>query len=204
MADAITAVARRLPGADPARVMTGAEERPGSLTVRIAATPHAETALVADALRRAHLVDGVPWSQMAVVVRSVPRLGAPLARALVTAGVPVSSPLPSAPPADQPAVRALLTVLDATVHGLDGERALSLLTGPIGRVDPVSLRQLRRALRRADGSQPPREFTELLVDALDNDSDLSADLGRPLRRVRAVLAAARASAADGQDARYTL
>src|SRR5262245_64665051 len=47
--------------------------------------------------------------------------------------------------------RALLTVLDATAHGLDGDQALSLLTGPIGRVDPVSLRQLRRALRRADG-----------------------------------------------------
>ena len=151
IADAITAVARRLPGADAARDVSGAEERPGSLTVRIAATPHAESALIADALRRAHLVDGVPWSQMAVIVRSVPRLGAALARALVSAGVPVESTVPNAPLADQPAVRALLTVLDATAHGLDGDRALSLLTGPIGRVDPVSLRQLRRALRRADG-----------------------------------------------------
>ena len=91
IADAITAVARRLPGADAARDVSGAEERPGSLTVRIAATPHAESALIADALRRAHLVDGVPWSQMAVIVRSVPRLGAALARALVSAGVPVES-----------------------------------------------------------------------------------------------------------------
>ena len=54
--------------------MSGADERSGSLTVRIAATSHAESALIADALRRAHLVDGVPWSQMAVIVRSVPRL----------------------------------------------------------------------------------------------------------------------------------
>ncbi len=205
IADAITAVARRLPGADPARELTGAEKTDGSLTVRIAATPHAESALIADALRRVHLVDGVPWSQMAVIVRSVPRLGAPLSRALVSAGVPVQAPPPSAPLADQPAVRALLTVLDATAHGLDGERAVSLLTGPIGRVDPVSLRQLRRALRRVDGSQPPREFADLLVDALNNETDgLSADLGRPLGRVRAVLAAARGSAADGQDPRYTL
>ena len=213
IADAITAVARRLPGADAARDVSGAEERPGSLTVRIAATPHAESALIADALRRAHLVDGVPWSQMAVIVRSVPRLGAALARALVSAGVPVESTVSNAPLADQPAVRALLTVLDATAHGLDGDRALSLLTGPIGRVDPVSLRQLRRALRRADWGhrplagdcQPPREFTDLLVEALGNETDrLSADQGRPLRRVRAVLAAARRSAADGQDPRYTL
>jgi superfamily I DNA/RNA helicase/RecB family exonuclease len=215
IADVITAVARRLPGADAARDVCGDGERPGWLTVRIAATPHAESALIADALRRAHLVDGVPWSQMAVIVRSVPRLGAALARALVASGVPVESTAPNAPLADQPAVRALLTVLDATEHGLDGDRALSLLTGPIGRVDPVSLRQLRRALRRADGwghrppegqgDGPPRELTDLLVEALDNENDaLSADQGRPLRRIRAVLATARRSAADGQDPRYTL
>jgi superfamily I DNA/RNA helicase/RecB family exonuclease len=205
IADAITAVARRLPGADPARVITGAEDRTGALRVRIAATPHAESAVIADTLRRAHLVDGVPWSQMAVIVRSVPRLGAPLARALVSAGVPVDAPSPSAPLAAQPAVRALLTALEATAHGLDGERALALLTGPIGRVDPVSLRQLRRALRRVDGNQPPREFSELLVDALENDTDgISVELGRPLRRVRAVLVAARGSARDGQDPRYIL
>jgi len=194
-----------LPGTDGPRAVTGAEGGPGSLTVRIAATAHAESAMIADALRRTHLIDGVPWSQMAVIVRSVPRLGAPLARALVSAGVPVDSPAPSVPLADQAAVRALLTVLDATAHGLDGDRALSLLTGPIGRVDPVSLRQLRRALRRADGCRPPRDFTDLLVEALDSETDdLAAELGRPLRRLRAVLAAARRSADDGGDPRYTL
>ena len=62
--------------------------------------------LIADALRRAHLVDGLPWSQMAVIVRSVPRLGAALARSLTAAGVPVDLPLSDAPLADQPAVRA--------------------------------------------------------------------------------------------------
>ena len=40
--------------------------------------------------------------------------------------------------------------------GWTASRAEALLTGPIGRVDPVSLRQLRRALRRADRSRRPR------------------------------------------------
>jgi superfamily I DNA/RNA helicase/RecB family exonuclease len=205
VADAITGIARRLPGTDEARVLTVADERSGALAVRIAASPHAESALIADALRRAHLVDGVPWSQMAVVVRSVPRLGAALARTLVSAGVPVNVPSPDAALADQPAVRSVLTVLDATAQGLDGDKALSLLTGPIGRVDPVSLRQLRRALRRADGSQPPRDFADLLVDALEQNTDrISGGQAGPLRRVRAVLSAARRSAAEGQDPRYTL
>ena len=142
--------------------------------MRIAASPHAESALIADALRRAHLVDGVPWSQMAVIVRSVPRLGAALAAPLSPPGCPWS-PQADGPLADQPAVRALLTVLDVTARSRR-RRALSLLTGPIGRVDPVSLRQLRRALRRA-AAQPPREFGELLVEALDSENRrrLSAD-----------------------------
>jgi len=207
IAQAITGVAQRLPGADDARRVNGVNGDRGSVTVRIAASTHAESALIADALRRAHLVDGVPWSQMAVIVRSVPRLGSTLARALATAGVPVDVPTPTAPLADQPAVQALLTVLEASERELDGTQALSLLTGPIGRVDPVSLRQLRRALRRIDGSQPPRELGDLLVDALRADADaegLSAELARPLRRVGAVLAAARRSASEGGDPRYTL
>ena len=191
VARAVTGIARRLPGADAARDITAAEDRDGSLRVRIAASPHAESALIADALRRAHLVDGVPWSQMAVIVRSVPRAGAALARALTAAGVPVDQPSATAL-AEHPAVAALWTVLDATMHGLDGDRAVALVTGPIGRVDPVSLRQLRRALRRADGSTPPRDFAELLVDALDGASvDLPDQLARPLRRVATVLSAAR-------------
>ncbi|KUH93858.1 ATP-dependent DNA helicase [Mycobacterium sp. IS-3022] len=204
IADAITEVARRLPGADQGRLLTGTPGPAGTLTVRIAASPHAEAALIADALRRAHLVDGVPWSQMAVIVRSVPRLGAAVARTLAAAGVPVNTPS-SAPLGQQPAVQALLTVLAATAEGLDPEQASALITGPIGRVDPVSLRQLRRALRRADGSRPPRSFADLLVEALQHGVDgLPDSVARPLSRVRNVLAAARRSADDGDDPRYTL
>jgi superfamily I DNA/RNA helicase/RecB family exonuclease len=205
VADAITAIALRLPGAGPCREIAGVDGQAGALTVRIAASPHAESAVIADALRRAHLVDGVPWSQMAVIVRSVTQLGSSLARTLSATGVPVDLPGPTAPLSEQPAVLALLTVLDATGGELDGAQALSLLTGPIGRVDPVSLRQLRRALRRADGSQPPRELGDLLVEALEREpKGLSAEQARPLRRVRSVLAAARRTAADKADPRYTL
>ncbi|WP_163686731.1 ATP-dependent DNA helicase [Mycolicibacterium gadium] len=209
IARAISGVAQRLPGVDDARRVDGADGECGSVTVRIAASPHAQSALIADALRRAHLIDGVPWSEMAVIVRSVPRLGSALARALAAAGVPVDLPTSTAPLADQPAVQALLTVLAATEGDLDGAQALSLLTGPIGRVDPVSLRQLRRALRRLDGAQPPRDLGDLLVDVLTGDPEtkvegLSAELTRPLRRVGAVLAAAQRSASEGGDPRYTL
>lgn len=203
LAEAIGAVGRRLPGAEAAREFTGREGY-GSLTVRIAASPHAESALIADALRRAHLVDGVPWDQMAVIVRSVPRSGTVLARALSAAGVPVDHPHSDAPLADQPAVRTLLTVLEATADHLDGDRALALVTGPIGRIDPVSLRALRRALKRASPGTPDG-FGELLVKALHADSvTLPDEQARALRRVRSVLTAAHRSVEEGSDPRHTL
>ncbi|MDT5215918.1 MAG: hypothetical protein QOK18_4157 [Mycobacterium sp.] len=203
VARAITGVASRLPGADATRTLTSAADRAGSVSVRLAASPHAESALIADAVRRAHLVDGVPWSQMAVIVRSVPRAGAALIRALSAAGVPVDQPTPDVAPADHPTVAALLTVLDVASGGLSSEHALALLTGPIGRVDPVSLRQLRRTLRRADGGT--RDFGDLVVGVLDGYAvELPDQLARPLKRVRAVLTAARRSAARGEDPRFTL
>ncbi|MDT4917921.1 MAG: hypothetical protein QOH89_2621, partial [Pseudonocardiales bacterium] len=208
VARAITGIATRLPGVDDARQLSAASDRTGSVAVRIAASERAETAVIADAVRRAHLVDGVPWSQMAVIVRSVPQAGAALARALASAGVPVDQQASTVPLAEHPAVAALLTVLDVAADGLDGDRALSLLTGPIGRVDPVSLRQLRRTLRRADAGSPPREFADLLVDAVNpersNGADMPDQLARALTRVRKVLAAAARSQADGLDPRFTL
>ncbi|ORB74412.1 ATP-dependent helicase [Mycobacterium scrofulaceum] len=205
VARAVSGIARRLPGGSGGRRIEGTGPEEGSVTVRLAASAHAEAAMIADALRRAHLVDGVPWSQMAVVVRSVPRAGARLPRALAAAGVPVAAPAASGPLSGEPAARALLTVLAATADGLDGERALALLTGPIGRVDPVSLRQLRRALQRANPDRAPADFADLLADALAGAAPSpSGPQLRPVQRVRAVLDAAARCHRAGQDPRYIL
>ncbi|ORA83640.1 ATP-dependent helicase [Mycobacterium malmoense] len=204
VARAVSGVARRLPGGSAGRHIEGTGAEDGSVTVRAAASAHAEAAMIADALRRAHLIDGVPWSQMAVIVRSVPRAGARLPRALAAAGVPVAAPAASGALSEEPAARALLTVLAATANGLDGERALALLTGPIGRVDPVTLRRLRRTLQRAYPDRPPGDLGGLLVEALHADAPLPGAQSRPLRRVRAVLDAAARCHREGQDPRYTL
>ncbi|CDO87433.1 ATP-dependent DNA helicase [Mycobacterium triplex] len=202
VARAVSGIARRLPGSSDGRQIDGSGAERGSVRVRLAASAHAEAALIADALRRAHLVDNVPWSRMAVIVRSVPRAGARLPRALAAAGVPVAAPAVSGSLAEEPAVRAMLTVLAATADGLDGDQALALLTGPIGRVDPVTLRQLRRTLLRGEPAGSAASFAELVVAALGAEAPTSAS--RPLQRVRAVLAAAARCHRDGQDPRYTL
>src|SRR5246127_608798 len=97
VARAVSGIARRLPGGSSGRHIDGTGTEDGVVAVRLAASAHAEAAVIADALRRAHLVDRMPWSQMAVIVRSVPRAGARLQRALVAAGVPVALPALSGP-----------------------------------------------------------------------------------------------------------
>jgi superfamily I DNA/RNA helicase/RecB family exonuclease len=193
IARAISGVAAGLPGAGW-RHIDGAGES-GSVSVRVTSSAHAEATLIADALRRAHLVDGLPWSQLAVIVRSAATAAA-IERALSTAGVPVDPTGLGGPVADQPAARALLTVLRATIGALDEEQATALLTGPIGWVDPVSLRQLRRTLRRNDIR---------LDQALTGRApQLPGALGGAVKRVRAVLTAAARANREHHDPRFTL
>ena len=130
-----------------------------------------------------------------MIVRSASTASA-LARSLATAGVPVDGSAGGGPVGAQPAARALLTVLSATIDGLGEDRAITLLTGPIGRVDPVSLRQLRRVLRRTGTTLP---------EALTGQApQLPGALGRAVKRVRSVLAAAARANREHRDPRYTL
>lgn len=206
VARTISAVAGRLPGTSATRRIEGTGPDTGAVSVRTAATRHAEAALIADTLRRAHLIDGVPWSQMAVIVRSVPRAAARLPRTLAAAGIPVTLPASGGLLAEQPAVAALLTVLECTADAVDGARALALLSGPIGRVDPISLRQLQRTLGRGTARlQAPHEPGARLAAVLTGAPvELRAAHTRALRRVRAVLQAAARSHADGRDPHHTL
>ncbi|MFD0317171.1 ATP-dependent helicase [Streptomyces flavalbus] len=68
---------------------------------------------VADILRRAHLEDGVPWGEMAVLVRAGSRTIPTLRRALTSAGVPLDIDGDDLPLRHEPAVAPLLTALRA-------------------------------------------------------------------------------------------
>ncbi|MFF8869288.1 ATP-dependent helicase [Streptomyces massasporeus] len=68
---------------------------------------------IADILRRAHLEDGVPWSDMAVLVRAGSRTIPMVRRALTAAGVPVDVDGDDVPLRHEPAVAPLLTALRA-------------------------------------------------------------------------------------------
>ncbi|QNE75086.1 AAA family ATPase [Streptomyces finlayi] len=74
-------------------------------------TASAELANIADLLRRAHLEDGVPWNEMAVLVRAGGRSIPSVRRALTSAGVPVEVDGDDLALRHEPAVAPLLTAL---------------------------------------------------------------------------------------------
>ncbi|MFD5747115.1 ATP-dependent helicase [Streptomyces sp. NPDC127033] len=76
-------------------------------------TPSTELDNIADILRRAHLEDGVPWQDMAVLVRAGGRTIPSIRRALTSAGVPLEVDGDDVPLRHEPAVAPLLTALRA-------------------------------------------------------------------------------------------
>ncbi|MEU5868734.1 ATP-dependent DNA helicase [Nonomuraea sp. NPDC047529] len=192
----------------------------GDVRVLLADSTSQEAAIVADTLRRAHLIEGVPWNRMAVLVRSAKRQVPLLRRALVNAGVPTMIAGDEVPIAQEPGVRPLLTMLRVALDPaqLDEGVAEELLTGPLGGTDMIGVRRLRRALKIAEneavaaegaaedaaeetGEEPAeaRSSGELLVAALQDVRELTRvepHVAVPAERVAKLLAAAREAAAQ--------
>ncbi|TDE44687.1 ATP-dependent helicase [Nonomuraea mesophila] len=187
----------------------------GEVRVLLADSTSQEAAIVADTLRRAHLIDGVPWHRMAVLVRSAKRQVPLLRRALVNAGVPTMIAGDEVPIAQEPGVRPLLTMLRVALDPsqLDEAVAEELLTGPLGGTDMIGVRRLRRALKIAENDAvaalretdagaderplAARSSGELLVAAVQDARELTRvepHVALPAERVARLLATAREAA----------
>lgn len=194
-------VAAALPGPTGHRELrpVGADRDDGTVAVRVFSSAAREAAAVADMLRRAHLLDGTPWKSMAVLQRS-PEAGlAVLARACAVAGVPVQLGGGNDVLSTEPLVAALLTVLECGLNpsALTGQVAMDLLASPLGGMDTLALRRVRRFLR----AERPEEGSsaDLLAAVLSGappPASGNPDLLAPLLRVRALLDIARTEATN--------
>ncbi len=208
-------VAARLPGAFghrrlqlPPACLDGdpeAEARPDgtlaaphpAVTVRVYPTAAREASAIADFLRRAHLLRGVAWDSMVVLLRS-PAAGLPaLTRACAVAGVPVVIGAADQILAAEPLIAALLGVLECGVRpaALTGEVAMSLLSGPLAAVDVLGVRRLRRLLRA--GRQAEGSSADLLAAALAGaplPRAVPPELARPVGLLAELLRISRAGA----------
>jgi superfamily I DNA/RNA helicase/RecB family exonuclease len=174
----------------------------GTIRIITAASASQEAAVVADVLRRAHLLDGVPWAAMAVLVRSVTRQVPLLRRALSAAAVPAAVAGDELPLEAEPAVRPLLMLLRGALRPgtLDEDTAVELLTGPLGGTDVLGLRRLRRSLRMAARAAGEPEPPEPLAAALKDPRELTLISGPgadAARRLAGLLAQARQTAREG-------
>ena len=168
-------IAARLPltgASTPATCRRSAPSRPsrpggrGRVEVITYDTERAEAEQIADLLRRAHLEDGVPWSEMAVLVRSG-RTSIPVLRR----GARRRPACPSRWPATrsrwcrEPAVRpcsthsarwSTSTTTTPTRRLLDPVAAEGSLISPLAGLDAADVRALSRALRAATRRRPGR------------------------------------------------
>ena len=178
----------------------------GRVEVHTFDTDRAESEHLADLLRRAHLEDGLDWSDMAVLVRSGQASIPPLRRALAAAGVPVEVASDEVPLVRDPAVVPLLDALRAVVNldnddvdspdFLDPGRIESLLLSPLGELDASDLRALVRRLRaRERASDAPRTSRELLRLAVVADDFLAGLEGPEVQRCQALASLLRSAAA---------
>ncbi|MGH8776390.1 MAG: ATP-dependent helicase [Jiangellaceae bacterium] len=195
-------VAARLSGPHGHRRLTpGDPGAAGQLSVHVLASASQEAGFIAGRLREAHLLDGVPWESMAVLVRSAVALPV-LRRGLTGAGVPVAVRLEEVALADQRPVRALLDVLALTAgqRELDADLAITLVTGPLGGADPLALRRARQELRSHElQTGGGRASSALPVEALDKAAVLAPLDQRavaPVARVAELLHAARHAVAQ--------
>lgn len=174
---------------------------PAVLTVE-ASTAGRVWASTARLLREHHLVRGVPWSRMAVVLRSGATVG-PAARSLALAEVPTRTSVGGRPLREDHAARSLLTVVDVGTgrSSLTVEGANEMLLGPFGGLDRLGLRRLRLALRAEElAGGGSRSGDELLVEALAAPGrfvTIDHRVARQAERLATLLAALRQSVSAG-------
>lgn len=135
---------------------------------------YTEARAIAEELRSRHLLDDVPWSQLAVVTRSMHQ-ALQLERSLGRLGVPTQRTVSRLLLRDNDSARWLLDAAQVAYEfgepgvfdaGRRREQLLALLASPLGGFDQIELRRFKLELRDAgvdlvSAIRHPNEFDEL-------------------------------------------
>jgi len=193
-------VAALLPGPIQHRLLRSEQSDtawPGSVEVKVFSSCAREASYVADHLRRAHLLHGIAWGSMAILVRSPSSGLSYLTRACAIAGVPIALGVTAGMLAAEPVVGAILNLLECGVQPvvLTGEMALELLGSPMAGFDALGLRRIRRALRLArPGEGSSADLLAAVLSGSTIPAGLAQDLRPALAKVRELLDLARTGA----------
>jgi len=150
-----------------------------------------EAQYIAYLFKRAHLMHGIPYSQMAVILRSAGTQASALRRAFAQVSIPVAGDLEAL--ATNPAISPFILMARVATgdQPLNLDTCERLLLAEFGGSDSISLRRMRTALLAArDDATDTRGGTQLLIDAIDK-GEINIEESAALTRVHELLVAAR-------------
>ncbi|EAR23821.1 ATP-dependent DNA helicase [marine actinobacterium PHSC20C1] len=162
-------------------------------------TPAEEVAFIARHLREKHVLESVPWSRMAVIVRTGSLIPS-LARQLRTLEVVTSVSSARSAVRDEFSVNGLIVLLELALERrtLDAASAVELLSSSVGGFDAVSLRRLKAALRHeALGAEIYDSADQLIAQALAAPAGFTSIETRVSRQAAAVAKNLHETAAAG-------
>ncbi|KGA08191.1 MAG: hypothetical protein GM48_2870 [actinobacterium acIB-AMD-7] len=209
----------RFRGADPENLLADLEQfgikdkitlqsklrsDPAQQTVLLSSVSE-EANFIAHQFRSAHLINGLPWSQMAVIVRSPGAQIAALQRAFAMNSIPVEIDATALSLADNPAIRPIITIAQIALGQLklttsNWEQVEELLKSEFAGADAISIRQMRIALTRAQSGDQVKSSTELILDSLTSPSaDLPWDQLTSLKRINDLIKVAKKSLSSSSD-----
>ena len=158
-----------------------------------------EANYIAHQFRSAYLKEGIPWSKMAVILRSPGAQVSALQRAFAINNVPVEIDALALSLADNPAIKPILTVAQIALKQIslipaNWEIIEELLHSEFAGADAISIRQMRIALSKAEKlnqSIDAKSSTELILDALTVPSiSIDWDQAAPLKRLNDLISLA--------------
>jgi superfamily I DNA/RNA helicase/RecB family exonuclease len=152
-----------------------------------------EAQYIAYSIKRAHLIEGIAYSDMAIIVRAHNTTATAIRRALGQSSIPVVGDREAISSNAAIAPFILLARIATGIDSLTLENCERLLLSEFGGATSISLRRIRTALLKArDEELDPRSGTQMIIDAIDN-GDIPIEEDSELRRVHDLLSAARAS-----------
>lgn len=181
-----------------------------NVEVQVFDQPTSEMSWVANRLRQLHLLDGVPWSQIALVARSRGVLEG-WATSLSANSVPTRIEGSQAAFKDEFASGHLLRLAQHCIEApeLTREVCLDVLRNPFSGLDSLLIRRLRRRLRQMElNNGSSRTSDELLVELFEKHEDVSKEIfgeeGKRVRRFLKVLDRAKQQARESETTAYEL
>ena len=164
-----------------------------------------EANFIAHQFRSAHLTLGIPWSEMAVIVRSPGAQINALQRAFAMNSIPVEIDAQALSLGDNPAIKPIITIAQIALGQLkliasNWDQIEELLKSEFAGADAISIRQMRIALTKAQKGDHVKSSTELILDALTAPTaDLPWEELTSLKRINDLIKEAKKTLSKSSD-----